>query len=171
MRVVCSTSDVDSPTEVGLDETNMNKEDYGDTFQPRFEDEYDDEGAHDEGANNPVPSPQLHSQTQPLDATTMAGIQTLREVRIATNKWVSDLAPLGDWPRVFQQHYDAACERSVNGSMQEEVDAFLGSVERHVSIGRSILRKLRESPVVCPPPSHEAWGDFLGAGDLMEILY
>jgi hypothetical protein len=51
------------------------------------------------------------------------------------------------------------------------VDTFLESVERHVMIGRSILRKLRESPVVCPPSSHEAWGDFLGAGDLMEILY
>ena len=166
MRVICSPSDGDSPTEVGFDETNTNKEDYGDTFQPRFEDGYDDEGA-----NNPVPSPQLHSQTQPLDATTMAGIQTLREVRIATDKWVSDLAPLEDWPRVFQQHYDAACERSAHGSTQEEVDTFLESVERHVTIGRSILRKLRESPVVCPPSSHEAWGDFLGAGDLMEILY
>ena len=105
------------------------------------------------------------------DAITMASIQTLREVRVATNKWVSDLGPLEDWPRVFQQYYDAACEGSTSGSTQHAVDTFLETVDRHVSIGRSILNRLRESPVICPPPSHEAWGDFLGAGDLMEILY
>ena len=34
LHVIYSPSDVDSPTEVGLDETNTNKEDYGNTFQP-----------------------------------------------------------------------------------------------------------------------------------------
>jgi hypothetical protein len=41
----------------------------------------------------------------------------------------------------------------------------------HMNNGRLILRKLRASPVVSPLPSHEAWGDFIAAGDLMETLY
>ena len=91
-HVICSPLDADSLTEVRLDETDANKHDYDNTFQPQFEDGYNNEGA-----NHAVPSPQSHSQTQPLDAITMASIQTLCEVRITTNKWVSKLAPLEDW--------------------------------------------------------------------------
>jgi hypothetical protein len=157
-----SPLEIDSITQVEL-EANPDRGDYRDAFKP-CDNVYGD-------AHHPVPPPQSHVQTQPLDATVLAGIQTLRKVRIATDSWVSALAPLDDWPRIFQEQYDAACERHTERTTQEEVDAFLEGVERHVNFGRLILRQLRESPVVSPPPSHEAWGDFLAAGDLMETLY
>jgi hypothetical protein len=178
-RIVSSPDSIDE----GEVEANPDNDDIGDIFQPQLEDGYDNGDA-----NDPIPPPQPslpprlclrrqhlppqpNSQTKPLDATTLISIETLREVRIATNTWVSDVAPLDDWPQVFQEHYDAACERITNRTTQEEVDEFLQRVERHAEIGRSILRKLRGSPIVSPPPSHEAWGDFLAAGDLMETLY
>jgi hypothetical protein len=160
-------SDVDSMTQVDFrDEDQISDGDYGDTFQPRNEDGYNDEGT-----NLQMRSPVTQSETPSVDATILAGIQILREVRMATNQWVSSLGPLESWPRVFQEHYDAACQGNAGHSTQEEVDEFLESVERHMNTGRLILKKLRESPIVSPPPSHEAWGDFLGAGDLMETLY
>lgn len=157
-------SDVDSATQVEVDQ--MSDDDYRDIFKPQNEDGYNDEGT-----NIRMPSPATHSQTPPVDATILAGIQTLREVRMATNQWVSSLGPLESWPRVFQEYYEAACQRNAGRSTQEGVDGFLETVERHVDNGRSILKRLRESPIVSPPPLHEAWGDFLGAGDLMETLY
>jgi len=122
-----------------------------------------------EGTNLAAPPPISHLQTLPVDATIR--IQTLRDIWVATDHWVSSLGPLDGWPCVFQQHYDAACQRNTDRTTQEEVDTFLESVERHVDAGRLILRKLRELPAVSLPPSHEAWGDFLGVGDLMETLY
>ena len=118
-----------------------------------------------------MPPPVTHSQTLPVDATILDGIQTLREVRMVTNQWVSSLGPLESWPRLFQEHYDAACLGNAGHSTQEKVDAFLETIERHVDTGRLILKRLRESPIVSPPPLHEAWGDFLSARDLMETLY
>jgi len=160
-------SDVDSATQVDFCEGDqVNDDDYGDTFQPRNEDGYNDKGT-----NVRMPPPVTHSQTLPVDATILDGIQTLREVRMATNQWVSSLGPLESWPRVFQEHYDAACLGIAGHSTQEKVDAFLETVERHVGTGRLILKRLRESPIVSLPPSHEALGDFLGAGHLMETLY
>jgi hypothetical protein len=147
------------------EEDQARDDDYEDTFRPQNEDGYNDEGT------NILMPPVTHSQALPVDAAILAGIQTLREVRMATNQWVSSLGPLESWPRVFQEHYDAACQGNAGRSTQEEVDAFLETVERHVDTGRLILKRLRESPVISPPPSHEAWGDFLGAGDLMETLY
>jgi hypothetical protein len=153
-------------TQVGLDGEDPDDNDYGDPFRPQQSDGYDDRGSVE-----PIQPLQSHLQAPSLDAITLASIQTLREVRIMTTQWVLNLGPLDDWPFVFQQHYDIARRSDTDSSTQEEVDAFLGSVQRHIDLGRSILKKLRESPVISPPPSHEAWGDFLTAGDLLETLY
>jgi len=160
-------SDINSATQVGFHERDQaSDDDYGDTFQPQNEDGYNDEGT-----NIQMPPPVTHLQSLPADATILDGIQTLHEVRMVMNQWVSSLGPLESWHCVFQEHYDVACLGIAGHSMQEKVDAFLETVERHVGTGRLILKRLRESSIVSLPPSHETWGDFLGAGDLMETLY
>ena len=165
-RVPRSSPDTDSVTQADRHEgSQIDDDDFAEIYQPCSEDGYSNEDTDLRKSPHVTCSP-----TQPVDATILAGIQTLREVRIATNHWISSLGPLEGWPRVFQEHYDAACQRSTGGSTQE-VDTFLESVERHVDVGRSILNKLRASDVIFPPSSHEAWGDFLAAGDFMETLY
>lgn len=57
------------------------------------------------------------------------------------------------------------------GNTQAAVDAFLQRVISHVEVGKAILSGLIKSPVVQPPPSHEAWGDFLLVGDMLTTLY
>jgi hypothetical protein len=162
-----SPSDIESMTQVDFCDGDQEGDvDYGDAFQPPNEDRYDEKGN-----NLQIPPPVTRSHTLAVDATILAGIQTLREVRVETNEWVSSLGPLESRPRVFQEHYRAACQGNAGCSMQEAVDTFLGSVERHVDTGRLILKRLRESPVISLPPSHETWGNFLGAGDIMETLY
>lgn len=88
-----------------------------------------------------------------------------------TEQWVSGQGPVEDWPHIFQEQYDAACVGRSGRMTQVEVDEFLKGVETHVKNGKAILSELRKSLVVRPPPSHEAWGDYLLAGDLMDTLY
>jgi hypothetical protein len=142
--------DLDDVPPCPLKKMNINSDCSGrdNTFDPQPEDEYGDEH-------------------QPPYSTILAGIQTLRDVRVAINGWVSILGPVEEWPAAFHFYYEVARGKNT----VQAVDEFLESVERHADRGRDILKRLRESPVVSPPPSHEAWGDFLAAGDLMETLY
>ncbi|KAF7965150.1 hypothetical protein HWV62_45388 [Athelia sp. TMB] len=111
---------------------------------------------------NPTPYP-----TSPPDE----GLQVLCEVRVLAENWVSSIGPLDDWPLLFQKGFDAACEKRSERTTQEEVDDYLRSVEEHAQRGRLILQKLRCSPIIQPPASHAAWGDYLAAGDMLDTLY
>ena len=103
LRRLSTPSDIDSMTQVGLEGEDPDDNDYGDPFRPKQSDGYDDRGSVE-----PTQPLQSHLQAPPLDAITLASIQTLREVRIMTTQWVLNLGPLDDWPFVFQQHYDIA---------------------------------------------------------------
>jgi len=118
-----------------------------------------------------VTSHAIEPKLATIPADVLAGLQVLRNVRVLTEEWVSGLGPVEEWPRIFQEQYDAACESRSGRTTQEEVDEFLKNVENHVNNGRAILGELRKSPIVRPPSSHEAWGDYLAAGDLMDTLY
>jgi hypothetical protein len=123
------------------------------------------------GAKKVMSSCPKDPKVSTISADILAGIQVLQNVRVMTEQWASGLGPVEEWPRIFQEQYDAACERQSGRATQEEVDKFLKSVEKHVNDGKTILRELRKSPVVRPPLSHEAWGNYLVAGDLMDMLY
>lgn len=109
--------------------------------------------------------------SQPVHADIMEGINKLHHIRILTEQWTSGLGPVDQWPRIFQEGYDDACRKPTQRSTQEEVDEFLKGVALHVENGRKILQELRKDPVVKPPSSIEGWGEFLIAGDLMDLLY
>lgn len=96
----------------------------------------------------------------------LAGVQQLRQFTVDVEDWISCVGPLEEWPQLFQKGYDAACAKA-GGSTQEEVDKYLGSVGEHVRDGKLIVQRLRSSPVTRPPASHEAWGNYLTAGDLL----
>lgn len=130
-----------------------------------------------EDSNSQSPSPRLHPATPlpplnpDLNAEATVGLRTLRDVRIQTEAWISGIGPMEEWPRLFQEGFDEACEKHGKRTTQEEVDDYLKRVEKHALDRRAILRQLRSSPVIRPPPSHEAWGDYLAAGDMLEMLY
>ncbi|KAF7981823.1 hypothetical protein HWV62_31947 [Athelia sp. TMB] len=122
----------------------------------------DEEVYHSVHLRNPTPYPTSSSDE---------GLQVLREVKVLTEDWVSSIGPLDDWAMLFQKGFDAACEKHSEKTTQEEVDDYLRTVEEHARHGRLILQKLRRSPVIQPPPSHAAWGDYLAAGDMLDTLY
>jgi len=99
----------------------------------------------------------------------VAGWAALRGARLAIEKWIQPLGPVSGWAQKFREGYDLAC--MAEGNTQEEVDQFLGKVQEHVDIGQGILYRLRESPVIRPQPSTDAWGDWLIAGDMLGTLY
>jgi hypothetical protein len=72
-------------------------------------------------------------------ASVISSIDILRKVRLAMEKWTSDLGPVEDWPRVFREKYDEACCATTTSTTQAGVDIFLGQVGEHVRIGKSIL--------------------------------
>lgn len=119
-----------------------------------------------------ITGPRSPSASAPfLSVDALEGLQVLRKVRVLTEAWVTNVGPMGEWPRLFQQGFDAACETHGERTTQQCVDEYLEGVRKHALEGRLIIHTLRASPVVRPPPSHEAWGDFLAAGDMLEILY
>lgn len=120
--------------------------------------------------NEPKAPPQPPS-TVSVHADVMANIDKLRHIRILMEQWTSGLGPVDQWPRIFQEGYDEACRKPTERSTQEEIDDFLKGVASHVENGRSILHELRRNPVISPPSSMEGWGEFLIAGDLMDLLY
>lgn len=167
-----SKRDFDQELDKGLDEMNaeMGLMSPRDIFLPADDDylELLDHSANT-GAKKVVSSRSKDPKLSTIPADVLAGIQVLRNVRIMTEQWASGLGSVEEWPRIFQEQYDVACERPSGRTTQEEVDEFLKSVEKHVNDGKAI--ELRKSPVVRPPSSHEAWGDYLAAGDLMDMLY
>lgn len=176
-----------TPSEIDADLDEMNREiglvgpaddfDGDEFFRPTAEEGYGEvDDAENTVINDPVfnlPSKDFtHDEEEKhINETIQSGIRTLRRVRIMTNSWVAGLGPVEEWARIFQEQYDAACERQTARTTQEEVDEFLKGVEAHVQNGKNILLTLTSSPVICPPRSHEAWGDFLAAGELMTILH
>jgi hypothetical protein len=172
-----SKRDFDQELDKELDEMNMEMGLMSprDIFRPA-DDDYPELLDYSQAANigamkKVVSSRSKDPKLSSIPADVLAGIQVLRNVRVMTEQWVSGLGPVEEWPRIFQEQYDAACERRSGRTTQEEVDEFLKSVEKHVDNGKAILHELRKSPVVRPPSSHEAWGDYLVAGDLMDMLY
>lgn len=116
--------------------------------------------------------------TEPATASTdvetptseaLAGWAALRTTRLAIEKWTQHLGPVSGWAQKFRQSYDIACQ--VGGNTQEDIDQFLQSVQEHVDIGRGILEKLCESPIIRPQPSMDAWADWLIAGDMLGTLH
>lgn len=99
----------------------------------------------------------------------VAGWAALRTARLAIEKWIQPLGPVSGWAHKFCQGYDIACQ--AGGNTQEDVDRFLGTVQEHVDIGRGILGKLGESPIIRPRPSMDAWADWLIAGDMLGTLH
>ena len=99
----------------------------------------------------------------------LAGWAALRTTCLAIEKWTQHLGPISGWAQKFRQSYDLACQ--VGGDTQEDIDQFLQSVQEHVDIGRGILEKLCESPIICPQPSMDAWTDWLIARDMLGTLH
>jgi hypothetical protein len=99
----------------------------------------------------------------------VAGWTALRTARLAIEKWIQPLGPVSGWAQKFREGYDNACQ--AGGNTQEDVDRFLGAVQEHVHIGRGILGKLGESPIIRPQPSMDAWADWLIAGDMLGTLH
>ncbi|KAF7984572.1 hypothetical protein HWV62_13789 [Athelia sp. TMB] len=102
-----------------------------------------------------------------IHSNKLAGFRRLRKFAVDVEKWVSSVGPIEEWPELFQKGYDAACAKVGGGTTQEEVDKFLGSVTEHVRAGKLIIQDLKSSPIARPPASHDAWGDYLTAGDLL----
>jgi hypothetical protein len=169
---------LDEELDKELDEMNaeiglISPRDTHNIFRPRNEDypELLDSPVNIRATEKLISSRSTDPELATIPADVLAGLRVLRNVRVMTERWVAGLGPVEDWPRVFQEQYDAACESRSGRTTQEEIDTFLKGVEAHVNNGKAILRELRNSGVVRPPPSHEAWGDYLVAGDLMETLY
>lgn len=99
----------------------------------------------------------------------VAGWTALRTARLAIEKWTQTLGPVSGWAQKFREGYDLACQEG--GNTQEHVDQFLGTVQEHVDIGRGILAKLGESPIIRPQSSMDAWADWLIAGDMLGTLH
>ncbi|KAF7975686.1 hypothetical protein HWV62_8795 [Athelia sp. TMB] len=97
----------------------------------------------------------------------LAGIHRLRKFAVDVEKWVSSVGPIEEWPQLFQKGYDVACTKVGEGTTQEEVDKYLGSVAQHIRAGKLIIQELKSSPITRPPAHHDAWGDYLSAGDLL----
>ena len=85
--------------------------------------------------------------------------------------WTSTLGPVEDWPRVFRDKYDEACCDTAAPSTQTAIDVFLGQVEEHVRVGKSILAGIEKCSLVRLPLSQSIEGDRLLAGDLMATLH
>jgi hypothetical protein len=96
-------------------------------------------------------------------------LTALRTAHLAIEKWIQPLGPVSGWAQKFHEGYNIACQ--AGGNMQEDIDKFLGTVQEHVNIGRGILGKLGESPIICPQPSMDAWADWLIAGDMLGTFY
>lgn len=112
------------------------------------------------------PLPTITPILKSNDATT-----ALRRAILTTHNWVASLGPISQWPRIFQEQYDAAC-LSNGVSAQATVDQFLRGVERHVQTGRQIIQALMESGACCPPGSdEEAYADWIVAGNLLSTLH
>jgi hypothetical protein len=99
----------------------------------------------------------------------IAGWTALRTARLAIEKWIQTLGPVSGWAQKFREGYDLACQ--AGGNTQEDVDQFLATVQEHVDIGRGILGKLGESPIIRPQSSMDAWADWLIAGDMLGTLH
>jgi hypothetical protein len=100
-----------------------------------------------------------------------SGIDKIRQVCSAMENWTSTLGPVEDWPRVFREQYDEACLDTTTKTTQDAIDTFLGQVEEHVKVGKSILAGLEGCAAVKVHQSQLAEADWLLAGDLMRTLH
>jgi hypothetical protein len=106
--------------------------------------------------------------TSPIDTS---GIDLIRNVRSALEKWTSTLGPIDDWPRIFREQYDEACINTDARSTQASIDLFLQQVGEHVRVGKDIIVGLEGCSAVTLSRSQVAEGDRLLAGDLMRTLH
>ena len=113
-------------------------------------------------------APVTNRGVSPVDTS---GIDMIRQVRSAVEKWTSDLGPVEDWPRIFRELYDEACLDTSSRTTQESIDVFLRQVGEHVRNGKEILSGLERCAVVSLPRAQCAEGDRLLAGDLMRTLH
>lgn len=90
-----------------------------------------------------------------LNDEMVEGLEVLREVRVATEEWISSIGPIDEWPRLFQEGFDAVYGQQNERTTQEGLDDYLTAVANHAWEGHAILHKLRASSVVRPPASHK----------------